>query len=173
MSRLHIMLDLETMGMAPNGAIASIGAIEFDPFGDEISNQFHVAVDLDGQEKLGRVFNGSTVKFWLQQSPESQKALLGGGELTVVLRQFAHYVGETRPCWAYGATFDHSILQSAYDAVGVRNPIHYRDQVCMRGLAKMAKVDCPDMPGVAHNALDDATRQARWLQAIMRGLRKA
>jgi hypothetical protein len=45
-AELHVMFDLETMGMAPNGAIASIGAVRFDPYGDEISDPFYVVVDL-------------------------------------------------------------------------------------------------------------------------------
>lgn len=169
----HIMVDLETMGMAPNGAIASIGAVKFDPFTDELYDPFHVAVDLDGQEMFGRVITGSTVKWWFKQEQAARDAIMQYAvSLENALKQFARYVGgKSVPCWAYGATFDHSILQSAYDSGAAKpyvNPIHYRDQLCMRGLAKLANVECPHVPGVAHNAVDDATRQARWVQAIMR-----
>lgn len=167
----HLMLDLETMGLSPDGAIASIGAVQFDPRGEGIGDAFYLVVDLDGQDKYGRTFTGSTIRWWLQQEEAARAELYRGDyvKLPAALRKFAEWVGQSSvPCWAYGATFDHSILQRAYDAVGERNPIHYRDQLCMRGLAKLAGgVECPQI-GTAHNAVADATRQAHWLQAILR-----
>lgn len=167
------MLDLETMGLSPHGAIASIGAVYFDPFGDALSDPFHAVVQLDGQEKLGRSFNGSTVTWWLSQERAAQQALLGAKlDLREALQQFTRYVGQQSvPCWAYGSTFDHVILRSAYEAAGLRSPLHYRDELCMRGLAKIAQVECPAVPGTAHNAVDDATRQARWLQSILKSMK--
>ena len=170
---VHLMLDLETLGMAPNGAIASIGAVAFDPFSDALYDMVHLVVDLDGQERLGRQFNGSTVVWWLQQSEAARRAICekeGLLSLGDALMKFKNFVGpQSMPCWAYGSTFDHTILQSAYDALGLKSPVHYRDQLCMRGLVKLTSVECPDhVPGTAHNALDDAVRQARWLQEITR-----
>jgi hypothetical protein len=168
----HIMLDIETMGGTPNGAIASIGAIRFDPFGDELADPFYVVVDLDGQEKYGRKFDGSTITWWLQQSREAQAELYRGDRVKFVeaLEQFQKYVGPASvPTWAYPSTFDHSIMQSAYQGVGMKYPVHYREQFCMRGLARMAEVEPPVAKvGTDHNALDDAQFQAKWLQAILK-----
>ena len=167
----HIMFDLETMGMAPDGAIASIGAIRFDPFGTELSDPFYVVVDIAGQEKeFRRTISGDTVLWWMQQEEAARNELFRGDRipLPAALKQFADYVGASSvPTWAYPSTFDHVVLHSAYRAAGLKPPIHYRDELCMRGIAKMAKVECPHHPGVAHNALADAERQARWLQAIL------
>jgi hypothetical protein len=167
----HAMLDLETMGLSPDGVICAIGAVKFDPFGDELSDPFYVVVEMDGQEKYGRRFTGSTVTWWLQQEDAARRELYRGDRipLPAALEQFQWWMGPaSMPTWAYGATFDHSILQSAYGAVGLKNPIHYRDQFCMRPYARLTKVECPHVPGTTHNAVDDATRQARWLQAILR-----
>jgi hypothetical protein len=169
------MLDLETMGMAPDGAIASIGAIRFDPFGDEIADPFYTTVKLKGQEDVGRVFNGDTIAWWLQQSEAARQELTRAGSpgLETALQAFRRYVMECAagaPCWAYPSTFDHVILRRAYDAVGANHPFTWRDEYCMAAFARLTpNVDRAALTvGTAHNALDDATHQARWLQAILR-----
>jgi hypothetical protein len=169
--RMHIMFDLETMGMPPNGAIASIGAVLFDPFSEELGETFYQIVDLAGQEKeFKRSINGDTVTWWMQQSEAARKELIRGDRvrLPTMLNNFSRWVGtSSRPMWAYPSTFDHAILQSAYDVVGIKNPVHWRDHFCMRGLAKLAHVEPVAYKGEAHNALDDAVFQAKWLQQIL------
>jgi DNA polymerase III epsilon subunit-like protein len=167
---MHVMIDLETMGLSPNGAIASIGAVRFDPFSYEMRDPFHLVVDLSGQDALGRAFTGSTVTWWLQQSEAARAALYRGDRLRLpaALAQFATWYGHSAPTWAYGSTFDHTILDGAFKACKLPNPVHYRDQLCMRGLVKLAGIECPVVPGEAHNALDDAQRQARWVQKILK-----
>jgi hypothetical protein len=166
----HIMFDLETMGMAPNGAVASIGAVLFDPHSDALGPTFYQIVDLADQEKrYGRAINGDTVTWWLQQSAAARDELIRADRvsLRIALENYARWVGESKPTWAYPSTFDHVILQSAYDAVGMKNPVHWRDHFCMRGLAKLANVQPGAKVGTAHNALDDAIFQAKWLQKIL------
>jgi len=168
------MVDIETMGLAPDGAVASIGAVKFDPHGVGVGEKFYTNVQIDGQEKFGRQITGSTVMWWLTQSEDARKALRGQELLLpAALRKFAEFVGsKSIPSWAYGATFDHVILQRAYDAVNEKNSIHYRDQLCMRGLAKLwGNCEPPEKVGTAHNALDDAVFQALWLQKILCAIR--
>jgi hypothetical protein len=46
-----IMIDLETLDVLPTATILTIGAVKFDPFGDELSDpkmeKFYVKVDVD------------------------------------------------------------------------------------------------------------------------------
>ena len=168
------MLDIETMGRAPNGALASVGIVKFQPFGDLLADPFYIRIRLEDQMELQREFNAQTIIWWLSQEREAQKELIGEGRVSLqeALNQIINYVGNNNwPCWAYGSTFDHTILQSSYDCLTMKNPFHYRQQVCMRGLVKLAGVECPEVPGIAHNAIDDAIRQAKWLQACMKKLK--
>ena len=43
----HVMIDLETLGSVSDAAIASVGAVLFDPMTDWIGDHMHVHVDLD------------------------------------------------------------------------------------------------------------------------------
>lgn len=166
---MNVMLDLETMGRSPDGAIASIGAIRFDPDGEELKDPFHCIVRLEGQDHIGMTFDPETIVWWLQQSKEAQESITRGDrvDLRSALSQFKDwYKGE--PCWAYGSTFDHVILNTAFTKTGIENPITYRNQMCMRGIARFSKVERPQY-GTQHNAVEDATAQAMWMQLISGG----
>lgn len=166
---LNIMLDLETMGRSPDGAIASIGMIKFDPDGDTLQDPFYLPVRLEGQDVLGMTFFPDTIVWWLQQSKAAQEAIVRGDRVDLfnALSQVNNYVGENgTPVWAYGSTFDHVILQTAFDRCRIKSAIGYRQQVCMRALAQRTTIERPKV-GEEHNALDDATAQAIWLQKIL------
>jgi hypothetical protein len=63
---------------------------------------------------------------------------------------------------------DFTWLDSAYAAVGMKNPVDYRSERCFRTLRQeFAHVQC-EYGGTAHNAIDDATNQALHLAAINR-----
>ncbi len=70
------MIDLETLATSPDASVLSIGAVKFDPFGDELNDQqmdsFYVRVDLDSCDRLGLVTSDSTIAWWAQQSQEAQ-----------------------------------------------------------------------------------------------------
>jgi len=60
------MVDLETVGLEYNSAIAQIGATLFkDDF--KIIDQYLVNVDIDQQFELGSNFNDDTIVWWLGQ----------------------------------------------------------------------------------------------------------
>ena len=62
MPKKHIMLDLETMGLDPNAAIISIGAVHFTK--DELLEEFYTAVSLKSCVDLGLTMTQSTID-WL------------------------------------------------------------------------------------------------------------
>ena len=50
MAKTDIMIDLETLATSPDAAILTIGAVKFDPFGDELTDpkcvKFYCRVDI-------------------------------------------------------------------------------------------------------------------------------
>ena len=50
----HLMVDLETMAITPRAVVLTLGAVQFDPFTDEIYDELYLKFDLDDQDKLGR-----------------------------------------------------------------------------------------------------------------------
>ena len=60
-----IMIDLETLDVLPTATILTIGAVKFDPFGDDINEKkaekFYVRVDVDSCDALGGTVSQSTL----------------------------------------------------------------------------------------------------------------
>lgn len=160
------MVDLETMSVAPNAAIASIGIVRFDEF--EVMSKLYVSVDVQSCEKRGLDIDPVTVKWWREQSEEAQKALDGGVDLQIALSavdKFVRAAHEPR-VWGNGAPFDNVILRSAYKACGLLEPWQFYNDRCFRTMKTMHPIDWSVRRGVHHHALDDAITQTEHLQKI-------
>jgi len=175
--RLHVMLDIETMGTGPDAAIVAIGAVKFDPFSPlafDPEDTFYTVVDLVSSVKCGGQIDGSTVKWWLQQSDEARKAISGilSDNIHESLRDFRLWYGEDKdvPVWGNGATFDNVIVRRAYQRLGMEAPWSHRADRCFRTLKNLFPgVEPPERSGTHHNALDDAMWQAEYMRLIFQG----
>ena len=182
---MDVMIDLETMGVGRNAAVASIGAVIFDPCTVDTPeslgpNQlFYRAFDLCKQPR--RAFEPSTIYFWLNQEKEAQEAICEGNGVKfcdpyTILNQFNQWIdkAQVKTAWCLGATFDHGILDSLYNDSNLRNPFHFSKQLCMRTVATVCGLPRPQIETLtAHNALDDAIKQTIWLQQCLKALRES
>lgn len=156
------MVDLETMGNGPTAAIIAVGAVQFDPVAGVLGDEFYAVVDLASSVAAGLRIEPATVLWWLGQSDEARAAVAMPGRLLAdVLRDFAEWLPAGARVWGNGAGFDNVVLASAYRALGMPVPWHYRDDRCYRTLCALN----PDVgyarSGTAHNALHDARSQAK------------
>ena len=178
----HVMFDLETMSSDDDAAIASIGAVYFDPATGELGSELYLTLDLGKQTGL-RHFDGRTVAWWLAQPDEARMALARENEGRIpsdVCQLFAAFYHGAKNLWSHD--FDQRVLRSFYRAFGVTGagatrygniPWHYREGRDIRTLNAVAhavgyKVS-PDVGSVErvlgsdlipHHALGDAKRQA-------------
>lgn len=175
----HVMVDIETMGPAPHGAILSIGAVPFSIHQKECkvapeSMWFHERCTLKANDEDGRIIAPQTVEWWLAQSGEARAALLQEprfqdvGTLCRAFSSWAHKQNGLRVeyLWAKPPTFDIAILRDAFDSNGVVWPFHYRAERDLRVLLSVGKdmgmaLDFDTLKGTAHNAVEDAAHQAR------------
>lgn len=180
------MVDLETMSTRPDAAIITIGAVHFDPFGADTEESikadpgrlFYTTISMESNEREKRHFSAGTVKWWLQQSQDAQKALLSpDSHLPGALKAFRMWVQECTPktdrVWAKSPEFDCVILKSAFDSVGELWPFSYWNSRDVRTVIELAypEGDEPKIGvGTAHNALDDAIRQVLSVQDAYRRL---
>lgn len=173
-----IMLDLETWGTRPGCAIRSIGAVTFDPNGDDTGNEFYVNVSDMSCELAGLTMDPNTVAWWERQSKEAQDALLVDPQpLSDALWSFANWfqtMGGKR-IWSHGANFDQPILEAAYVACDFSGaPWDFWNSRCSRTLLDIAQVDTKagavGRRGTAHKAIDDAKFQALCVQAGIKRL---
>lgn len=192
-----IMIDLETLSSRPNASILSIGAVVFDenvidsPESITADRRFYRIVDLEATPSyLHFDIDPAVVYWWLQQNTSAQKHIVppaiefdANGQplprpspyttLRAALLEFRDWYtynlgGRT---YAYGATFDHVILNNAFHALKIKNPIAYKHQLCMRTVISLAQIPCPDLEGLtSHVAIDDCVRQVIWFQNAKRFL---
>lgn len=166
-----VMVDLETMSTRNNAAIVSIGAVKFwlnvdqDSFSPD--QFFHMAVDLASSQDAGLDVDAETVKWWMQQDKEAQKALDRGVDLDQALKAFSSWFPKDAYIFGNGATFDNVILRSAYAATKLPYPAIYKQDMCYRTLCRMSDVEPLKFDGVKHNALHDAMAQTKHLMAIL------
>lgn len=170
-----LMIDLETMGLPPTGAIAGLGACFFDVQKGEIGPTFYRAVNLATSVKAGMTIDAGTVIWWLGQSQEARDAIrFSASALTTVLEEFAAFIVEhsrrqdVRP-WGNSSSFDLTILGAAYKMAEIDQPWYFTNERCFRTVRNMyPQVEYnPDDKGLdAHNARADAIFQAQHLIKI-------
>lgn len=172
MPKKHIMVDLETMGLDPNAAIISIGAVHFDK--TTLHSEFYTAVSLKSCMDYGLTTTQSTVDWWMKQSVEARMAWQtedapGLTESLTLFSQWLRKIGTNREIcpWGNGADFDLTILGSAHRALQVDTPWMYYNHHCFRTMKNMFRVADFPRQGTHHNALDDAKHQAVHLQRIL------
>ena len=72
-----LMIDLETLDVLPTATVLTIGAVKFDPFGDDLADpkmeKFYVKVDVDSCDRLGCTVSQATLDWWASQSKEAQE----------------------------------------------------------------------------------------------------
>ena len=161
-----MMLDLETMSLAPNAAVVAIGAAVI--YEGAITDQFYLTVSLKSCMEYGLKSDASTILWWLKQDVEAQKEIFGATtELDTALVLFSRFCAtyNIKGMWGNGVDFDNVILSNAYQAVGMRTPWPYYANRCFRTIKNMyptvqAKIEDTE---IKHHALHDARWQAEYL----------
>lgn len=179
----HVMLDLETMGQGNNAAIVAIGAVFFEPTTGEIGASFYQTIDLESAAKYGEI-DPSTVLWWLKQSDEARDEItrLDTYSLPDALAEFTQWIEQiesfkARIVWGNGSSFDNVIIENAFKAVRYRKPWAFWNDRDVRTVVELGRTlkgldPKKDMSfeGTAHNALDDAIHQAKYVSAIYKAL---
>lgn len=172
---MHLMLDFETLAASSEAAILTMGAVKFDPNGDETMEEFYYRIDLDSCVDIGLEINEDTINWWAKQSKEAQdEAFSDDGRITIAeafdnLTDFCHNVTKV---WSNGATFDIVICETVYNRLNKKIPWKFWDIRDCRTMYDLG-ID-PKLPKItAHNALADAKAQAIGVQNVSRILRYA
>lgn len=179
-----VMVDLETLGTGPNAPIVSIGAVYFNPETGELGRTFYRAIDALRTPDNDAEIDMGTVAWWMGQS-EDARAVFSDPEALPIRRAlivFNRFLGEAeRPrLWGNGAGFDNVILRQAMSRQAITPKWDFPNDRDVRTIVDLGrqilginpKYDIPRV-GTAHNALDDAIHQARYVSEIYQALVKA
>jgi len=167
---MNLMIDLETIGVAPAATILTIAAQAFDPFGNGYYPQkYYARISLESQED--RTIDESTLAWWATQPPAARAEAFAEENrvpLDQALDELGRLIWNSSFLWCQGPTFDCTILEHAYKSVGKPIPWQYyrvRDSRTVfslwPGLPK---------PPTSHHALEDCRRQIDLLQATFKHL---
>ena len=174
-----IMIDLETLATTPDAAILTIGAIKFDPFGDDIaeatSNKFYVKVDIDSCDHLGLRTCEDTVSWWANQSKEAQdEAFSTDNRIPIedAMHQLYKFCWGAKRIWSHGAGFDVIICEHIYRKLNKAIPWNFWMVRDTRTLFDIG-IDPERPPVLKHHALEDAWNQAVGVQNVFKKLRTA
>ena len=172
-----VMIDLETLDVLPSASILTIGAVKFDPFGDDINEpsceKFYVKVDLDSCDKLGLTVSQDTLGWWAQQSQEAQdEAFSTDGRIDIsdAINQLYKFCWGAKRVWSHGAGFDVIILEHVFRKVEKAVPWRFWEVRDTRTLFDLG-IDPNRPPVLKHHALEDAWNQAVGVQHVFRTLR--
>lgn len=164
----HLMVDMETMAVSPRSVVLSLGAVHFNPFGDEIYDEIYFKIDIDDQDKLGREIDPNTLDWWSKQDPDiMEEAFSPTGRLPLdkAIDQFHKFAWGCDKFWSHGATFDLVILEDLYRQLKRPLPWNYwqlRDTRTLFDLGWKPELSNENK----HDALEDARRQAKGVQFV-------
>lgn len=158
-----LMIDIETCGTKPGCAVLSIGAVYFDRQGN-IGEQFYASMGFNALA-YGHI-DPDTMKWWSEQSEQSQKDAFGGNADPVqVAKDFAKFIWHDTKPWGNGSVFDITILEAWFNAVGVRCPWKFWNIRDVRTAVDLLNINPKEFTreGTFHNALDDCLHQIKYL----------
>lgn len=169
-----LMIDLETMGRPPDGAIIAIGAAFFDLETGNVNGTFDLPISLVSACNLGMQIHPQTVMWWFQQSQEAIASwnTVDHVPILTALDEFVAWVrrnafdSRSLRVWAKSPTFDLAILHHAAQLADLSMPWHFRQERCVRTHLELAFERDPrlrDVPreGIVHGAISDCLNQIR------------
>jgi len=178
----HLMIDIETLGTTADSAILSLGAVFFDPANNLLGHEFYTEISLASCQAAGMRMDASTIQWWMRQSKEAQK-VFQEDQTTIsdALMNFRAFVLDNANAkyvqvWGNGPSFDNAIVSSAFDRIAVKKPWNHWNERCVRTMVELGRAigidPKKDLPfeGEAHNALDDAKHQAKYVSVIYQAL---
>jgi DNA polymerase III epsilon subunit-like protein len=172
-----VMIDLETLDVLPSATILTIGAVKFDPFGDDVNEatceKLYIKVDVDSCDRIGCTVSQSTLDWWANQSKAAQEAAFdpdGRIPIEEAVQQLYKFCWGAKRVWSHGVGFDIIILENIFRKVGKAIPWQFWEARDTRTLFDIG-INPNRPPVLAHHALEDAWNQAVGVQNVYRALR--
>lgn len=177
--KTDIMIDLETLDVLPTATVLTIGAVKFDPFGDDVSepscDKFYVKIDIDSCDRLGCTVSQDTLNWWSNQSKEAQEAAFdpeGRIDIHDALNQLYKFCWGAKRVWSHGVGFDVIILEHLFRKVEKAVPWSFWEVRDTRTLFDLG-INPNRPPVLKHHALEDAWNQAVGVQNVFKALRSS
>jgi DNA polymerase III epsilon subunit-like protein len=176
MALTDVMIDLETLDVLPTATILSIGAVKFDPFGDDVNSpscvKFYTRVDVDSCDRLGATVSQATLDWWANQSAEAQEEAFHPDnriDIKDAMEQLYKFCWGAKRVWSHGSGFDIIILEHYFRKIEKAIPWSFWEARDTRTLFDLG-INPNRPPVLKHHALEDAWNQAVGVQNVYRTL---
>ena len=186
---VDVVIDVETLAKHANAVVASVACVAVFRKTGKVVKEFHEQISVQESLKLGfeRDSYGvkdSTVDWWIKQSDAARLELCGTKqprEVFLYLLDWFHGLAESYDLrvWGNGLKFDIDKLERHFVRLGYAVPWSGFAERDIRTAVELGrelginpKADIA-FDGVAHNALDDARHEAKYLFAIFEHARLA
>jgi hypothetical protein len=171
---IHLMIDIEALGLLPGAALIEIGAVAFDPATFEpVGEVFHRQV----VPHRSLMHDPGTIAWHLEKGTWPRpdvvpRERVSTAQAELDLAAWVAGLGEVQTVWAWGAGYDFPVLEAAFKAVGELGelPWKYWQAGCARTLWRLAFPDQRAAPR-PHHAVEDCKAAIRDLQAAIAALR--
>lgn len=172
-SRMHVMLDIETVGGPPDGAVVAIGAVKFNK--KRIISEYEAYIPKGSALLYGKKDEGTEL-WWSKQDPEIRAKVFGGSEAPVgACNRFIEFCKGAELVWAKPITFDCVVTRHLFRQLGLEFPFHFRkerDASTLISLAKEHGLKFGDIVNASkHDPLSDARTQALQIMKILNAIR--
>jgi hypothetical protein len=166
-----ISIDIETLGKNYNAAVIAIGAAAFNRRTGKIGPTYYAKIDRKDATRHG-ASDPKTLQWWSRQTQEARtlsfEASIDDVPLLDGLRGLSDFFrnqGASVCPWGNGATFDVTILEHAYLALG-NGLVPAWEWWMTRDLRTAIELsgidpDAIEFDGVRHHAMHDAIHQAK------------
>jgi exodeoxyribonuclease VIII len=171
----HIMIDTETLSQHKNAVIVSIGACKFS-FEKGIFDEFYINIDAKDSKKHGLHIDQSTIDWWMKQDKAARNAwMVDPQPLKFAMGELTNWIGDANHnFWAHGASFDYPILESSWEAVGMKPQWKYWNLNDSRTIMNIAGINNKTLRSnddtVYHNALEDSKAQTKVLIELLKDI---
>lgn len=173
---MDVMLDLETLSTRPESVILTIGAVKFDPWGQDIDTDhgLYYRVNVDDQIALNRHILESTVEWWNKQDEAVREEALGEHDrvsLEHMCSGLNRFLVGVENIWCQGPAFDIVILENLYRQLSKPTPWQFWQIRDSRTLFGVHGDPREKDRKAAHNALMDCYYQAMGVQQVYKQAR--
>lgn len=176
---MHLMIDLETLGLSSQPPLLQIAAATFDPMGEGVIAEFNAHVDPQSCLDLGTRIEWGTIEWWLKQSDEARSVITSAYRISIThamqdLTGFCRING-VRFAWSHGLSFDIPIISAYARRLNIKEPWSYKDVRDTRTLFDLVDIDvwetAKSVSGPTHDAVIDVRKQVLAVQAAHRRLK--
>jgi len=171
--QIHLMLDIEALGLKPGAAITEIAAQYFNPYTETLGPAIQILVKVQSPFLIDPETLAWHEEEGTYPRDEEQEALAKPPALALfAFDQFLKQHGRPDVFWSWGSTYDFPLMEAVYQATQPLSgaPWQYWQAQCARTAFKTLLPLTPPTPKI-HNAAADVTIQIKDLTTAFHVIR--